>query len=63
MEARLSGSLDPVQHEHGDRWDISQEDDGWTAVRRGETPTAQHVIAARTLAELAAKLDAEGDAG
>ena len=53
---RLRGLL----HDHGERWQITEHDNGtWTAVER-PTPTALHVIVAYTPEELRAKLERAG---
>lgn len=55
--ARLAGLLE----QHGKRFQIAQDAGTgvWAAVER-PSPTALHVVVAYTLAELAAKLDAQG---
>ena len=57
-------TLADLLHDHGERWQIEQHPDlyAWTAVRR-PTPTALHVLAALSLAELAAKLEAAESGG
>jgi hypothetical protein len=55
--------LAAVLETHGNRWEVGQEADTgvWFAVER-PTPTALHIVVDRTLAGLAAKLNAEGTA-
>jgi len=55
-------SLADLLHQHGEAWQIEQHPElaAWIAVRR-PSATALHVVAALSLAELAAKLSAAGD--
>ena len=55
----LSSMLAQVMHVYGSEWQIccDREIGVWTAVRY-PTPTAQHVVVARSLSELEAKLAA-----
>jgi len=58
METGISPQLGGILQRHGKQWQLGLDEDTgmWTAVQR-PSPTAVHVIVARTLGELAVKLD------
>ena len=61
MDTGLGDHLGSILERHGRRWQIGQDraTGVWTAVER-PTPTALNIVVARTIGELAVKLDAEG---